>query len=227
MFILPELPYGYDALAPTMSADTLRFHHDKHHKAYVEKTNKLAGEAGLEGRALEDVVREARRRSDAALFNNAAQAWNHAFFWTCMTPQKARPSGALAQAIDQAFGALEAFKTAFVQEGAGHFGSGWVWLVTGSEGLKVVATHDADDILVREGLFPLLVCDLWEHAYYLDYKNDRPGFLNRWFDNIANWAFAERQLAAANGQGQGFRYPSEAEPEGRRSPDIGESRPTA
>lgn len=227
MFILPELPYGYDALSPTLSAETLRVHHDKHHKAYVEKTNTRAQKAGLEGRSLEDVVREAKRRGDQGLFNNAAQAWNHAFFWNCMTPQKARPSGGLASALDQAFGGLEAFKKAFVEAGASHFASGWVWLVTGSEGLKVVSTHDADDILVRDGLFPLLVCDLWEHAYYLDYKNDRAGFLNGWVGEIANWAFAERQLAAANGQGQGYRYPAAVDGEGRTSRDQGEQRPTA
>lgn len=226
MFKLPELPYGYDALAPTVSADTLRFHHDKHHKAYVDKTNGMLGQAGLEGRTLEDVVREARKRGDNALFNNAAQAWNHAFFWDCMTPQTQPPSGDLAQAIQKAFGSLEDFKKAFVQEGVGHFGSGWVWLVTGGEGLKVISTHDADDTLVRDGMFPLLVCDLWEHAYYLDYQNDRAGFLNRWFDGVANWAFAEKQLAAANGHGQGFRYPA---PEGaeRAGQAGGEQRPTA
>jgi Fe-Mn family superoxide dismutase len=208
MYTLPELPYAYDALEPAMSANTLRFHHDKHHKAYVDKTNALAPKAGLDGRPLEEVVREARKRGDNGLFNNAAQAWNHAFFWECMTPDKAPPAGALAQAINQAFGGLEAFKKAFVDEGVGHFASGWVWLVTGSEGLKVISTHDADDTLVRDGLYPLLVCDLWEHAYYLDYQNDRAGFLNRWFDEAANWAFAERQLAASNGQGEGFRYPA-------------------
>src|SRR5512143_4017844 len=185
MFILPELPYGYDALSPTLSADTLRVHHDKHHKAYVEKTNSLARKAGLEGRALEEIVREARRRGDASLFNNAAQAWNHAFFWNCMTPQKQAPSGRLAPELEKAFGGLDAFKKAFVEEGAGHFASGWVWLVTSGQGLQVISTHDADDILVREGLFPLLACDLWEHAYYLDYKNDRAGFLKRWFDEVA------------------------------------------
>jgi Fe-Mn family superoxide dismutase len=226
MYILSELPYGYDALAPTMSADTLRFHHDKHHRAYVEKTNSLAKKAGLESRSLEELVREARRKGDAELFDNAAQAWNHAFFWNCMTPQARPPAGALAPALEQAFGGLAAFRKAFVQEGAGHFGSGWLWLVTGSDGLKVISTHDADDILVRDGLFPLLACDLWEHAYYLDYKNDRPGFLNHWFDKLANWAFAERQLAAANGQGQGFRYPAE-DGEGRRPPDREAPRPTA
>jgi Fe-Mn family superoxide dismutase len=208
MFILPKLPYAYDALEPAMSADTLHTHHDKHHRAYVEKTNELAAKAGLDGRALEDVVREAQRKGDAKLFHNAAQAWNHAFFWECMTPDKAQPSSALTSAIGRVFGGLEALKDAFVEEGFEHFGSGWVWLVTGSQGLKVISTHDADDTLIRDGLFPLLVCDLWEHAYYLDYKNDRKAFLERWIDEVANWDFAERQFAAADGQGEGFRYPS-------------------
>ena len=208
MFILPKLPYDYAALEPALSADTMHTHHDKHHKTYVEKTNELAPKAGLDGKALEDVVREAQRKGDVKLFHNAAQAWNHAFFWECMTPDKAQPSAMLTAAIEQAFGGLDAFKDAFVEEGFNHFASGWVWLVTGSEGLKVISTHDADDTLVREGLFPLLVCDLWEHAYYLDYKNDRKAFLTRWLDEVANWSFAERQLAAAEGKGEGFRYPS-------------------
>ena len=208
MFILPKLPYDYAALEPTLSADTLHTHYDKHHKTYVEKTNELAREAGLDGRALEEVVREAHGKGDKTLFNNAAQAWNHAFFWECMTPDKPAPSAKIIGAMAQSFASLDAFKEAFVEEGVNHFASGWVWLVTGSEGLKVISTHDADDTLVRDGLFPLLVCDLWEHAYYLDYKNDRKGFLERWVDEAANWAFAERQLAAADGQGDGFRYPA-------------------
>jgi len=208
MFILPKLPYAYDALEPAMSADTLHTHHDKHHRTYVEKTNELAAKAGLDGQALEDVVREAQRNGDAKLFHNAAQAWNHAFFWECMTPEKAQPSSALMSAIGHAFGGIDAFKDTFVEEGFNHFGSGWAWLVTGSNGLKVISTHDADDTLIRDGLFPLLVCDLWEHAYYLDYKNDRKAFLERWLDEVANWGFAERQLAASDGKGEGFRYPS-------------------
>ncbi|HZZ32912.1 MAG TPA: superoxide dismutase [Phenylobacterium sp.] len=207
MFALPKLPYDYAALEPTLSADTLHTHHDKHHKAYVDKTNELAPKAGLDGRALEDVVREASRKGDKPLFNNAAQAWNHEFFWNCMTAKSAAPSGALKAAIERSFGSLDAFKETFVAEGVGHFGSGWVWLVSDGEGLKVISTHDADDTLVKDGLFPLLVCDLWEHAYYLDYKNDRKSFLTTWFDKVANFAFAEKQLAAAGGQGEGFRYP--------------------
>lgn len=208
MFILPKLPYDYAALEPMMSADTLHTHHDKHHKTYVEKTNELAKQAGLDGRALEDVVREAHRKGDAKLFHNAAQAWNHAFFWDSMTPKPSAPAGALKAGLTKAFGDLAAFEAAFITEGAEHFGSGWVWLCAGSDGLKVISTHDADDTLIRDGLFPLLVCDLWEHAYYLDYKNDRKDFLGRWLSGCANWAFAERQLAAAAGDGQGFRYPA-------------------
>ncbi len=214
MIILPDLPYGADALAPTLSGDTLRTHHDKHHAAYVEKTNALAQKAGLDGRPLEDIVREARTRQDSSLFNNAAQAWNHGFFWECMAPQPAQLSGALKSAIDQAFGGLDGFKTAFIEEGVGHFASGWVWLVSEGGRLKVISTHDADDTLVRDGVVPLLVCDLWEHAYYLDYKNARPKFLEAWFDKLVNWAFVADQLAAATGQGSGYRYPgpSQGEP---------------
>ncbi len=209
MYTLPDLPYGYDALGAFMSADTLRTHHDKHHKTYVDKTNDLAAKAGLAGKPLEDVVREAHRSDDKKLFNNAAQAWNHAFFWESMRPPGgAAPSGDLLRAITDAFGDLATLKTAFVEEGANHFASGWAWIVTGSDGLKVISTHDAEDTLIKEGLFPLLVCDVWEHAYYLDYKNDRKGFVERWFDNIANWDFAAAQLAAADSKGEGFRYPA-------------------
>ena len=184
--------------------------------------------AGLEGRALEDVVREAHARGDRKLFNNAAQAWNHALFWECMTPEGHAPSSALTSAIAQAFGGLDAFKDAFVEEGVGHFASGWVWLVTGSGGLEVISTHDADDTLIRDGLFPLLVCDVWEHAYYLDYKNDRRAFLQRWVDEVVNWAFAERQLAAADGKGEGFRYPTATAGGKDPRPDQGrvDNRPT-
>ena len=208
MFVLPKLPYAYSALEPVLSADTLHTHHDKHHRTYVDKTNALAAKSGLEGRALEEVVRESQHKGDVKLFHNAAQAWNHAFFWQSMTPKGPAPSEAFKSAISKAFGNLDAFKDAFVTEGAEHFGSGWVWLVTGTEGLKVISTHDADDTLIKDGLFPLIVCDLLEHAYYLDHKNDRKGFLTKWVDGVANWAFAEQQLAASNGEGQGFRYPA-------------------
>jgi Fe-Mn family superoxide dismutase len=227
MFILPTLPYDYAALEPMLSADTLRTHHDKHHKTYVEKTNELAQKADLGSRRLEDVVREAQAKGDLKLFHNAAQAWNHAFFWESMTPKAGAPSGELKAAIDMAFGGLDAFKDAFVDEGFNHFGSGWVWLVTGSEGLKIISTHDADDTLIKDGVFPLLVCDLWEHAYYLDYKNDRKGFLTRWLDDVANFDFAAHQLAASAGQGDGFRYPAPVANEDRPDAPQQDERPRA
>lgn len=208
MYILPDLPYAHDALEPAVSADTLRTHHGKHHKAYVDKTNEMAPKAGLDGRPMEDVVRESRRMGEQKLFNNAGQAWNHAFFWQCMTPNARPPSGDLAQAIDKAFGGLDKLKEVFVAEGVNHFASGWAWLVAGADSLKVTSFHDADCPLVHDGAFPLLVCDVWEHAYYLDYKNDRKGFLERWFDEVVNWEFVERQYAAAQGQGEGYRYPA-------------------
>ena len=219
MFVLPKLPYDDDALAPTLSADTLHTHHDKHHAAYVEKTNALAKKAGLTDCALEDLIREARRRGDQALFNNAAQAWNHGFFWESMSPQPMRPSGALMDAIEQAFSNLDGLKKKFVDEGVAHFASGWVWLTAGASGVEVISTHDADDTFTKEAEFPLLTCDLWEHAYYLDYKNDRPAFLTSWFDTLANWQFAERQFAAKAGQGAGYRYPV-------AGPRVGQSRPS-
>jgi Fe-Mn family superoxide dismutase len=210
MFSLPDLPYAYDSLAPILSADTMHTHHDKHHAAYVKKTNELAEKAGLSSPSLEAVVAEAKSRGDTVLFNNAAQAWNHAFFWRSMTPSRSAPSDALRDAIEQAFGDLNKFGEAFVKEGVAHFGSGWVWLAAVDGGLKLFTTHDADDTLTRPGLTPLIVCDLWEHAYYLDYKNDREGFLKRWFAELADWSFAERQLIAARGAGEVFAYPQAA-----------------
>jgi Fe-Mn family superoxide dismutase len=202
MFKLPELPYGYDALQPTVSETTMRTHHDKHHKAYVDTTNTLIGEKGLSGKALEEVVAFAKEKGETKLFNQSGQAWNHAFFWECMTPNAAKPEGELAKAIDSAFGSLADLKTKFVTEGVGHFASGWVWIVSEGGALKVISTHDADTALVH-GVTPLLVCDLWEHAYYLDYKNVRKEFLETWFDGVANWAFAAKQLA-----GDTYRYPA-------------------
>lgn len=209
MYTLPQLEYAYDALTPFLSADTLRSHHDRHHRTYVEKTGDLAAEAGLAGLAIEALVREAHQRDHKSLFNNAAQTWNHAFFWRSMRPPGGKgPSGDLMRAINLAFDDLSALADTVVETGLSHFGSGWVWIVTSSDGLQVVSTHDAENTLIREGRFPLLVCDLWEHAYYLDYRSDRKTFLERWVANVANWDFAADQLAAANGLGDGFRYPS-------------------
>ncbi|MCE3290990.1 MAG: superoxide dismutase, partial [Caulobacter sp.] len=207
-FILPDLPYGREALEPTVSGRTLDFHHGKHHKTYVDTLNKLLEDKGESPESLEAVVKAA---GPGKLFNNAAQAWNHGFFWESMTPSPAAPSGDLAQAIE-AFGGLEVLKAKFVETGVGQFGSGWAWLVWKDGALGVVPSHDADTPIAHEGGangsgFPLLVCDVWEHAYYLDHQNNRKGFLEAWFDTLANWEFAGRQLAAAQGSGEGYRYP--------------------
>ena len=207
MLTLPNLPYDYAALAPTLSAETLKFHHDKHHAAYVEKANALAKKAGLGDLPLEALIGEARRRKDQPLFNNAAQAWNHGFFWESMAPHPTAPAAELKAAIDKAFGGMEGLKKKFVEEGVGHFASGWVWLTSGKAGLEVISTHDADDTFTREAEFPLLACDLWEHAYYLDFKNDRPSFLTHWFEDLANWTFADKQFAAVSNPAAAYRYP--------------------
>ena len=191
MFDLPPLPYRYDSLEPKISTKTLRFHHDKHHRAYVEKTNKLAAEAGIRGKTLEEIVRE----STGDLFHNSAQAWNHTFFWECMTPNY--------QPAPEAFAEL---RTEFIHEGETHFASGWVWIMASGGKLKIISTHDADSALKKAGK-PVLVCDLWEHAYYLDYQNDRKAYLEAWFDKVANWSFAEKQLRASKGDGEAFAYP--------------------
>ena len=210
MFTLPNLPYAYDALSPALSDRTLRHHHDKHHAKYVDTTNTLLKDKpDLAKAPLEEVIAEARERRDAKLFNNAAQAWNHGFFWECMAPGAAKPDGALSEAINAAFGGLDGLRTTLVGEGVGHFASGWAWLIAEGGALKVISTHDAETVADREGSVPLLVVDVWEHAYYLDYQQDREGFLKTWFDSLANWAFAARQFEAATGGGRGgYRYPA-------------------
>lgn len=206
MYLLPPLPYDAAALRPVIGEETMQTHHGKHHARYVKVVNDLLGEsAGT--RPLEDVIADAHERGERKLFNNAAQAWNHAFFWECMAPEATAPEGPLQQAIDGAFGNLGALKDLFVAEGAAHFGSGWVWLVAAKGKLSVVSTHDADQPWLATGGTPLLVCDLWEHAYYLDYKNERDRFLRAWFDKLANWDFAGAQHAAAARGEAGYRYP--------------------
>jgi Fe-Mn family superoxide dismutase len=206
MFELPDLPYAYEALEPVISGRTMHFHHDKHHKAYVDTTNTLLKDASPE--SLEAVIRAARASDDKKLFNNAAQAWNHAFFWNAMAPGAAKPDGDLVAAIKDAFGDLASLKKTFVEDGVAQFGSGWVWLTADKAGkLQVAATHDAGQPVEAGGAVPLLVCDVWEHAYYLDHQNDRKGFLEAWFDALPNWSFAAGQFAAARGQGEAWRYP--------------------
>ena len=218
MFKLPALPYGYDALQPTISSETMRLHHDKHHAKYVDTVNKICGDEGLTPASLEALIGDARAAKKTKLFNNAAQAWNHAFFWSCMTPKARAPEGDLQARIAKAFGDLGSLKEKFVTEGEGHFGSGWVWLLAGPDGLEVRTTHDGENFVGQDGVTPLITCDLWEHAYYVDYRNDRKAFLAAWFDKVADWDFAAHQLAAAERNGKAWTYPApDAEPARRQA----------
>jgi Fe-Mn family superoxide dismutase len=208
MFTLPDLPYAYDAFAPVMSGRTLHVHHDKHHAGYIKTVNELLELDKAAPATLEAVIQKASGAGNQKLFNAAAQAWNHSLFWASMSAAPEAPTGALAKAIDRDFGGLIDLGKAFVAEGAAHFGSGWAWLTADSAGsLRVNSTHDAADTLSHPGVTPLLVCDLWEHAYYLDHLNDRKGFLEAWFDLAPNWTFADRQYAAAQGHGEIWRHP--------------------
>lgn len=209
VFSLTPLPYAPDALVPVLSAETLNTHHGKHHKKYVDTMNELlASHEHGPFASLEEVVRHAHVQNERKLFNNAGQAWNHGFFWHCMTPDRSAPSGALAEAIDRDLGGLDALRGRFVEEGATHFASGWAWLVARGGKLEVLSTHDADTALTIDGATPVLVCDVWEHAYYLDHKQDRKGFLEAWFDRLADWRFAGAQYEAAVSGGEGWRYPA-------------------
>ena len=197
-FTLPELPYAKDALAPHMSAETLDVHHGKHHRAYVDKTNDLAAKAGVEGKSLLELIKAAKEKSDTKLFNNAAQLWNHGFFWQCLAPATGQqPEGELKAMIERDFGSVEAMLTKLATESAEHFASGWGWLVLDGGKLKITSLHDADTPAVH-GLTPLLTLDVWEHAYYIDYRNERPKFAMAVLHNIVNWDFVARNL---DGQG--------------------------
>jgi Fe-Mn family superoxide dismutase len=174
-FHLPDLPFDRQALAPFMSAETLEFHHGKHHKAYVDKTNALVGDKGLAGASLAELIRAAAERSDKGLFNNAGQLWNHNFFWQCLAPpDDQRPTGRLAELIDQSFGSTDEMLAKLKEEAVGHFASGWAWLVLDRGALRITSLHDADSPVAHEGMKPLLTIDVWEHAYYIDYRNARP-----------------------------------------------------
>jgi Fe-Mn family superoxide dismutase len=213
-FELPDLPFAKDALAPVMSAETLEFHHGKHHKAYVTKTNELIqSEPDLSGASLAQVIREAKRAGNAKLFNNSAQLWNHSFFWQCLAPaQGQKPEGKLEHLINDAFGNTEALLQKLQEEAVNHFASGWAWLVLDRGALRVTSLHDADTPLVHEGMTPLFTLDVWEHAYYIDYRNERPRFASSVLSQIVNWDFVAQNLdgqgeARAN-QGEDARSPA-------------------
>ena len=198
-FTLPDLPYAKDALAPHISAETLDIHHGKHHAAYVTNLNKLLDGHELAGKSLEDVVKATAGKADkAGIFNNAAQVWNHTFYWNSMTPNGGgAPSGELAKLVTRDFGSLEAFKTAFAAAGATQFGSGWAWLVAKDGKLEIRKTANAETPLTEASVTPLLTMDVWEHAYYVDFRNRRPDYIATFLDKLVNWDFAAANLAAA------------------------------
>jgi len=197
-FTLPDLPYPKDALQPHMSAETFDYHWGKHHKAYVDKTNGFLTEKGLEGASLLQVIQKATEAGDKPLFNNSAQIWNHSFFWQCLAPEgSTRPSGKLREMIGSDFGGEQQLLDKLASESVNHFASGWGWLVINNGKLEVTSLHDADTP-VAHGMTPLLTIDVWEHAYYIDYRNERPRYVKSVLENIINWDFVAKNL---DGQG--------------------------
>jgi Fe-Mn family superoxide dismutase len=195
-FELPPLPYDKSALEPYVSARTLEFHHGKHHQAYVTNLNNLVKDTPMANQSLEEIIKAtAKDESKAGVFNNAAQVWNHTFFWNCMKANGGgKPSGAIAQKIDQAFGGYDKFAEQFKNAAVTQFGSGWAWLVSDGGTLKVTKTPNAVNPMAQ-GQKALLTVDVWEHAYYLDYQNRRPDFVQAFIDKLINWDFVAKNLA--------------------------------
>ncbi|CAG9001322.1 MAG: Superoxide dismutase [Fe] [Candidatus Celerinatantimonas neptuna] len=191
-FELPALPYEKHELEPHISAETLEFHHGKHHQAYVTKLNALIEGTEYAGQSLEAIIKS----SNGGIFNNAAQIWNHTFYWSCLAPKAGgEPEGALAAAIIAQFGSFDAFKAQFTDSAATNFGSGWTWLVKNADGeLTIVNTSNAGTPLTEDGVTPLMTCDVWEHAYYIDYRNARPNYLKGYWELI-NWEFVSANFA--------------------------------
>ncbi|MEA2781595.1 MAG: superoxide dismutase, Fe-Mn family [Rhodospirillaceae bacterium] len=196
---LPKLPYALNALEPHISSRTLEFHHGKHHKAYVDKTNSLIAGTDLADKPLEELIAiAAPRKAKATLFNNAAQAWNHNFLWHSMTPNGGgRPQGAIAERIERDFKSYDAFAEAFKTAAVNQFGSGWAWLVLNGDKVEIVPTANADTPIAH-GKTPLLTVDVWEHAYYLDYQNRRPDYVGIFLEKLVNWDFANQNLSQAS-----------------------------
>jgi len=193
---LPDLPYAMDALAPHISKETLEFHYGKHHKTYVDNLNKLVVGTEFEKASLEEIVKKA----SGGIFNNAAQIWNHTFYWHCLAPKAGgEPGGELASAIAKKWGTFDTFKAEFTKQATGNFGSGWTWLVRKPDGdLDIVNTSNAQTPLTTENV-PLMTCDVWEHAYYIDYRNKRPDYLGAFWE-LVNWKFVASNLADAAAQ---------------------------
>lgn len=190
-FTLPKLPYANDALAPIISAETIEFHYGKHHQAYVNNLNKLIAGTKLEGSSLEEII----KNSTGGIFNNASQHWNHSFYWECLSPKKnSQPNETLANAINAAFGSLDNFKSKFTEAATSLFGSGWAWLVSDNKGkLSIISTSNADNPITKQQT-PLLTCDVWEHAYYIDYRNSRAKYVEA-FWQIINWDFVSKNFS--------------------------------
>ena len=183
--ILPTLPFAKDALMPTFSAETFDYHHGKHHKAYVDKLNNMIVGTDFEKMELEEIVKS----SSDGIFNNAAQHWNHSFFWNCLSASKTTPQGPLANAINDTFGSLDVFNDKFVDSAVGVFGSGWAWLIKNSDSSVAIETTANGETPIKNSKHPLLTIDVWEHAYYIDYRNDRAKYLNT-LKSVLNWDFA-------------------------------------
>ena len=194
-FTLPELPYAANALEPHITANTLSFHHGKHHQAYVTNLNNLVKDSPMASTSLEDIIKEsAKDPAKAGIFNNAAQIWNHTFYWNSMKPNGGgKPTGKIAHKIDADFGGYDKFVEAFKAAGTTQFGSGWAWLVLEGDKLKVTKTGNADLPMIH-GQKALLTMDVWEHAYYLDFQNRRPDYITTFLDKLVNWDFAEKNL---------------------------------
>ena len=199
-FVLEDLPYAYDALAPFMSAETLEYHHDKHHQAYVTNGNKLLDGSGLEGKSLEEIVKESFGKN-AGLFNNAGQHYNHLHFWNWMAPNggggAAKVPGNLLKAIESDLGGYDKMRDDFMNAGATQFGSGWCWLAVKGGKLEVMKTPNGENPLVN-GATPILGCDVWEHSYYIDYRNARPKYLEAFVDNLVNWEYVAELYEGAS-----------------------------
>ena len=202
-FKLIDLPYADTALDPAISAETLSYHHGKHHQAYIDKTNKAIEGTDHADKSLEEVI-GAARGSDQGLFNNSAQSWNHGFYWHSMAESETSPSDELKSMIESSFGSVDDLKSKLKDRGAGHFASGWVWLAEKGGSLSIEETHDGDTLADKDGVNPLLVIDLWEHAYYLDHQNKRPEYLDEVVGNKLNWSFASENLA----RGETWEYPA-------------------
>ncbi len=191
---LPELPFAKDALAPHMSAETLEYHYGKHHQAYVTNLNNLIAGTEYENLSLEEIVKKAPA---GGVYNNSAQVWNHTFFWNCLSPNGGgEPTGALADAIKAKWGSFDDFKKAFTASAVGNFGSGWTWLVKKADGSVDIVNMGAAGTPLTTGDTALLTVDVWEHAYYIDYRNLRPKFVETFLNNLANWEFAQSNFAA-------------------------------